>query len=109
MPHSRSVQVVVFFRGTLRAGQFAGAFPFGPRSTDCERSVFITVCGGRFGRMARHQSATPAPRLLAWHFIPFPAFKSRNDESRNDESRKQKVEIGLPARSGIQPGGKVES
>jgi hypothetical protein len=24
--------------------------------------------------MARHQPATPSPHLLAWHFIPFPAF-----------------------------------
>jgi hypothetical protein len=65
--------VSAFSITTLRAGQFAGAFPFGPRSTDC---VFVLLAH----TAQKSGKQKPFPAI---NFSPLSKAEMTKAESRN--------------------------
>jgi hypothetical protein len=73
IPRGEHISAFSFFGGTLRAGQFAGAFPFGPRSTDC---VFVLLA--HTAQKSGKQKPFPA-----FNFSPLSKAEMTKAESRN--------------------------
>jgi hypothetical protein len=73
IPRGEHISAFCFFPTTLRAGQFAGAFPFGPRSTDC---VFVLLAH----TAQKSGKQKPFPAI---NFSPLSKAEMTKAESRN--------------------------